>query len=42
VDHGTAIDLAGHGQIDGGSLNTALHYAAQMASAKADASHPQT
>jgi len=42
VDHGTAIDLAGHGQIDGGSLNTALHYAAQMASAKADVSHPQT
>jgi 4-hydroxythreonine-4-phosphate dehydrogenase len=42
VDHGTAIDLAGHGQIDGGSLNTALHYAAQMASAKADTSHPQT
>lgn len=42
VDHGTAIDLAGHGQIDGGSLNTALHYATQMASAKADASHSQT
>ena len=42
VDHGTAIDLAGHGQIDGGSLNTALHYATQMATAKTDASHSQT
>lgn len=31
VDHGTAIDLAGTGQADSGSLETALKVAAQMA-----------
>lgn len=32
VDHGTALDLAGTGQADLGSLLTALDYAGQMAS----------
>lgn len=31
VDHGTALDLAGTGQIDSGSLHTAIHIARQMA-----------
>jgi 4-hydroxythreonine-4-phosphate dehydrogenase len=31
VDHGTALDLAGTGQADSGSLETALKVAAQMA-----------
>lgn len=31
VDHGTALDLAGSGRADTGSLQTALQYAAQMA-----------
>ncbi len=31
VDHGTALDLAGKGTADTGSLKTALHYAADMA-----------
>lgn len=31
VDHGTALDLAGTGQADCGSLLTAIHYAAEMA-----------
>ncbi len=31
VDHGTALDLAGTGNADLGSLQTALHYAADMA-----------
>ncbi|MDH5184604.1 MAG: 4-hydroxythreonine-4-phosphate dehydrogenase PdxA [Gammaproteobacteria bacterium] len=31
VDHGTALDLAGSGRADIGSLQTALQYAAQMA-----------
>lgn len=31
VDHGTALDLAGSGNADIGSLQTALQYAAQMA-----------
>lgn len=31
VDHGTALDLAGTGQADGGSLQTALNYAIEMA-----------
>jgi len=31
VDHGTALDLAGSGDADTGSLQTALQYAAQMA-----------
>ena len=32
VDHGTALDLAGTGKADAGSLQTALSYAAEMAS----------
>ena len=32
VDHGTALDLAGSGQADSGSLLTAINYAADMAS----------
>ena len=32
VDHGTALDLAGTGKADAGSLLTALNYAAEMAS----------
>ncbi|WP_347332059.1 4-hydroxythreonine-4-phosphate dehydrogenase PdxA [Marinimicrobium locisalis] len=35
VDHGTALDLAGTGQVDTGSLQTALDYARQMAAARA-------
>ena len=31
VDHGTALDLAGTGQADGGSLQTALDYAIELA-----------
>lgn len=31
VDHGTALDLAGTGKADAGSLHTALHYAELMA-----------
>lgn len=31
VDHGTALDLAGSGQADSGSLLTAIDYAAEMA-----------
>jgi len=31
VDHGTALDLAGTGRADSGSLQTALHYAIGMA-----------
>lgn len=34
VDHGTALDLAGTGQIDAGSLQTALDYARHMATAR--------
>ncbi|WP_027330285.1 4-hydroxythreonine-4-phosphate dehydrogenase PdxA [Marinimicrobium agarilyticum] len=34
VDHGTALDLAGTGRIDVGSLQTALDYARQMATAR--------
>jgi len=34
VDHGTALDLAGSGNIDSGSLRTALAVAKQMAAAK--------
>ncbi|GAB2593352.1 4-hydroxythreonine-4-phosphate dehydrogenase PdxA [Nitrincola alkalisediminis] len=34
VDHGTALDLAGKGTADPGSLFTALHYAALMASSR--------
>lgn len=34
VDHGTALDLAGTGQADHGSLLTAIHYAADMARTK--------
>lgn len=33
VDHGTALDLAGTGKADTGSLKTAIRYAADMASA---------
>ena len=35
VDHGTALDLAGSGQIDGGSLQVALETAYQMAASRA-------
>ena len=35
VDHGTALDLAGNGQIDGGSLQVALETAYQMAASRA-------
>jgi len=38
VDHGTALDLAGSGEIDGGSLLTALDYAGLMAAARLRAS----
>jgi len=31
VDHGTAIDLAGSGKADAGSLLTAIDYAGEMA-----------
>ena len=31
VDHGTALDLAGSGNVDPGSMATALHYAIDMA-----------
>ncbi len=31
VDHGTALELAGSGRIDTGSLQVALRYAAEMA-----------
>jgi 4-hydroxythreonine-4-phosphate dehydrogenase len=34
VDHGTALDLAGSGQIDSGSLQVALETAYQMAAAR--------
>lgn len=34
VDHGTALDLAGSGQCDTGSLKVAIEYAEQMAAAK--------
>jgi len=37
VDHGTALDLAGTGRADLGSLKTALEYAATMAQAR----HPR-
>ena len=30
VDHGTALDLAGTGTADSGSLQTAIEYALQM------------
>lgn len=34
VDHGTALDLAGTGTIDSGSMLTALEYAGRMATAR--------
>ncbi|MCP8899382.1 4-hydroxythreonine-4-phosphate dehydrogenase PdxA [Gilvimarinus xylanilyticus] len=34
VDHGTALDLAGSGRADSGSLHTALNYACNMAQAR--------
>lgn len=39
VDHGTALDLAGTGQIDAGSFATALRYAIDMARAKRGIDH---
>lgn len=39
VDHGTALDLAGTGTADAGSLETALKVAAQMATACQSQSH---
>ena len=35
VDHGTALDLAGTGKADGGSLQTAIQYAERMARSRA-------
>jgi len=37
VDHGTALDLAGTGRADGGSLEAALRLAAQLATARVPA-----
>lgn len=37
VDHGTALDLAGTGKADLGSLHTALHYALDMVEARRQA-----
>ncbi len=37
VDHGTALDLAGTGNIDTGSLETAINYAITMANSAASA-----
>ena len=37
VDHGTALDLAGTGQADSGSLHTAIEYAELMAASRAAA-----
>lgn len=34
VDHGTALDLAGTGKADSGSLHTAIHYAEHMAACR--------
>lgn len=34
VDHGTALELAGRGKADGGSLATAIQYAVQMAQSR--------
>jgi 4-hydroxythreonine-4-phosphate dehydrogenase len=34
VDHGTALELAGSGKADGGSLATAIEYAVQMAQSR--------
>jgi len=34
VDHGTALDLAGSGKADAGSLRAAVRLAAEMAGAK--------
>lgn len=39
VDHGTALDLAGTGLADTGSLRTAIDYAANMAACKQDNSY---
>ncbi len=39
VDHGTALDLAGTGTADTGSLSLALHYAGDMARNKAKRIH---
>ncbi|WP_432697927.1 4-hydroxythreonine-4-phosphate dehydrogenase PdxA [Marinobacterium sp. YM272] len=39
VDHGTALDLAGTGLADTGSLRTAIDYAATMAACRQDNSH---
>jgi 4-hydroxythreonine-4-phosphate dehydrogenase len=39
VDHGTALDLAGTGTADTGSLSLAIHYAGEMARNKAKSIH---
>jgi 4-hydroxythreonine-4-phosphate dehydrogenase len=39
VDHGTALDLAGTGKADIGSLTLAIHYAAEMARNKSKSIH---
>lgn len=40
VDHGTALDLAGSGQIDVGSFHTAVRYAIDMAQARRATPNP--
>jgi 4-hydroxythreonine-4-phosphate dehydrogenase len=40
VDHGTALDLAGSGQADTGSLRTAIEYAHTMITAQREATAP--
>lgn len=43
VDHGTALDLAGTGRVDSGSLRTALNYARHMVKlSKAGGGHAQS
>ena len=39
VDHGTALDLAGKGTADAGSLHTAITYAQQMARYRRETTH---
>ena len=40
VDHGTALDLAGTGQADSGSLNYALEVAQQLAANRGQSKSP--
>lgn len=41
VDHGTALDLAGTGKADTGSLTLAIHYAGEMSRNKSKSFHEQ-